>query len=62
MKKLCEKKGMKAVQMAPGETDRLKKMCMPLRDEWVKQMEKRGLPGQAVLDAAVKLSANRFSR
>jgi len=42
--------------MAPGEIDRLKKMCMPLRGEWVKQMEKRGLPGQAVLDAAVKLS------
>jgi TRAP-type transport system periplasmic protein len=56
MKKLCEKKGMKAIQMDPGQTDRLKKMTMPLRDEWVKQMEKRGFPGQAVLDAAVKLS------
>ncbi len=56
MKKLCEKKGMEAIQMAPGEIDRLKKLCLPLRAEWVEQMEKRGLPGKAVLDAAVKLS------
>ena len=56
MKKLCEKKGMEAIQMAPGEIDRLKKICLPLRAEWVEQMEKRGLPGKAVLDAAVKLS------
>ena len=48
---------MQAIQMAPGEIERLKKICMPLRAEWVEQMEKRGLPGKAVLDAAVKLSA-----
>ena len=29
MKKLCEKKGMQAIQMAPGEIDRLKKICLP---------------------------------
>jgi len=57
MKKLCEKKGMEAIQMAPGQIPRLKEMCMPLRAEWVKKMEKRGLPGKAVLDAAVKLTS-----
>jgi TRAP-type C4-dicarboxylate transport system substrate-binding protein len=56
MKKLCMKKGMEPVQMSPEEINRLKKLTMPLRAEWVKEMEKKGLPGQAVLDAAVKLT------
>jgi TRAP-type C4-dicarboxylate transport system substrate-binding protein len=44
MRNLCIKKGMKSI-------------TMPLRDQWVKDMTSRGLPGQAVLDAAVTLTA-----
>jgi len=55
MKKLCMKQGMKAIQMSSEERNRLKKLTMPIRGEWVKDMEARGLPGKAVLDAAVKL-------
>lgn len=56
MKKLCMKQGMEAIEMSPEQRNRLKELTLPLRGEWVKAMEKRGLPGQAVLDAAVKLT------
>ncbi|MFO7600402.1 MAG: TRAP transporter substrate-binding protein [Candidatus Desulfacyla sp.] len=56
MRKLCMDKGMEAIQISPEESDRLKALSMPLRDEWVEEMNKKGLPGKAVLDAAVKLT------
>ena len=56
MRNLCIKKGMEVLQLPAGEKDKLKNLTMPLRDQWVKDMTSRGLPGQAVLDAAVALT------
>jgi hypothetical protein len=53
MRNLCIKKGMEVLQLPAGEKEKLKSITMPLRDQWVKDMTSRGLPGQAVLDAAV---------
>jgi TRAP-type transport system periplasmic protein len=54
MKQLCLKKGMQVVAFPRQEEDKLQKLTMPLRDEWVKNMKARGLPGRAVLDAVVR--------
>lgn len=54
LKKLCEKKGMQSFELPPEEESKLEKLTLPLRDKWVKDMEAKGLPGQAVLDATIK--------
>ena len=54
MKRLCEKKGMQSLELPIEEENKLEKLTLPLRDKWVKDMEAKGLPGQAVLDAAIK--------
>lgn len=53
LKKLCEKKGMQSLQLPLEEKKKLEKLTMPLRAKWVKDMEAKGLPGQAVLDATI---------
>jgi len=54
MKQLCEKKGMQALQLSPEEESKLETITLPLRGQWVKDMEAKGMPGQAVLDATIK--------
>ena len=54
MKQLCLKKGMQALQLPPAEKKRLEEVTIPLREEWVKDMEAKGLPGKAVLEAALE--------
>ena len=54
MRQLCTKKGMQSLQLPMEEKKKLEKLTMPLRDKWVKDMEAKGLPGKAVLDAAIK--------
>jgi TRAP-type C4-dicarboxylate transport system substrate-binding protein len=54
MKGLCLKKGMQALQLPEAEKDKLKELTIPLRNEWIMDMDKRGLPGKAVLDAALQ--------
>ncbi|MGD9364910.1 MAG: TRAP transporter substrate-binding protein [Desulfobacteraceae bacterium] len=54
MRQLCQKKGMQSLQLPLEEKNKLEKITMPLRQKWVKDMEAKGLPGQAVLDAAIK--------
>jgi TRAP-type C4-dicarboxylate transport system substrate-binding protein len=53
MKNLCLKKGMQAIQLAPGEKEKIQKLTIPLRNEWIQEMDAKGLPGKAVLDAAL---------
>ena len=53
-KKRCLEKGMQTIQLPPEDTEKLKSLTMPIREEWVKDMEKKRLPGKAVLDAAIK--------
>ena len=52
MKQRCLAKGEKVVDMDPAVLAKLKEVTSPLRAEWVKEMNEKGLPGQAVLDAA----------
>ena len=54
MRQLCQKKGMQSLQLPQKEKNKLEKLTLPLRDKWVKAMEAKGLPGQAVLDAVIK--------
>ena len=54
MRQLCKKKGMQSLQLPMEEKKKLEKLTMPLRDKWVKDMEAKGLPGKAVLDAAIQ--------
>lgn len=44
------------ISLDPGELEKWKKIAgEPVWDEWVKEMNKKGLPGQKVLDAAQRL-------
>jgi TRAP-type C4-dicarboxylate transport system substrate-binding protein len=44
------------VSLDPGELEKWKKIAgEPIWDEWVKEMEKKGLPGQKVFDKARRL-------
>jgi TRAP-type C4-dicarboxylate transport system substrate-binding protein len=54
MKERCIKKGMQTIQLPPEDTKKLESLTMPLRQEWVEEMNKKRLPGKAVLDAAIK--------
>lgn len=55
MKKMCLKKGMQALTLPPAEMDKLKALVEPMRAEWVKDMEKKGLTSaKDVLAAALK--------
>jgi len=54
MKQLCIKKGMQSFELPSEEENKLENITLPLRGKWVKDMEAKGLPGQAVLDAAIK--------
>lgn len=47
------KKGIQVIELSPADMERLKGLTLPMREQWVKNMESRGLPGQAVLDAAL---------
>ena len=54
MRNLCVKKGMKVIQLPEEEVKKLEALTMPIRSEWVQEMTKKGNPGQAILDAAIK--------
>jgi TRAP-type C4-dicarboxylate transport system substrate-binding protein len=56
MKGFCIKQGMEALKLDPGQREKLAEAVKPLRAEWVNDMNAKGLPGKAVLEAAVKLS------
>jgi len=54
----AKKEGQKyeKVSLAPGELEKWKKIAgEPIWDEWVKEMNKKGLPGQKVLDTTMRL-------
>lgn len=55
MKQRCLDKGMEALQLPPEDLEKLEALTIPLREEWVKEMNDKGLPGQAVLDTAIQL-------
>jgi TRAP-type C4-dicarboxylate transport system substrate-binding protein len=56
-KEQCLEKGMQTIQLPPEDVKKLQALTMPLREEWVKEMDNKKLPGKAVLDAAVRYVA-----
>ncbi|MBW1804635.1 MAG: hypothetical protein JRJ85_28400 [Deltaproteobacteria bacterium] len=55
---IMKKKGkmMEEVKLDPGEIEKWRKVVgRPVWNEWAKQMEKKGLPGQSILDEALRL-------
>ncbi len=53
-KKRALSKGIQLIELPPAEEKKLEDLTVPLRDEWINDMESRGLPGRAVLDAALQ--------
>ncbi len=49
---ICLKKGMEETVLDPAEYQKMKDSTLPLRDEWVKEMEAKGLPGKAIFKTA----------
>ncbi|MBN2402483.1 MAG: TRAP transporter substrate-binding protein [Spirochaetes bacterium] len=52
---LAEKKGIKRFNFSGSDMEKLESFTLPLRRQWVKNMEKKGLPGQAILQEATVL-------
>ena len=53
-KEKCLEKGMEVIQLPPGDIKKLEELTMPLRREWIDEMDQKGLPGNAVLNAAIE--------
>ena len=54
LKERCLEKGMQTIQLSPEDTKKLKELTMPLREEWIEEMDEKGLPGKAVLESAIE--------
>ena len=57
MAKVRAMKGKTIIDLSPAETKRWKETCRPIWDKWVANMEAKGLPGKAVLQETLNLSA-----
>ena len=53
-KEQCLEKGMQTIQLPSEDVKKLKALTMPLREEWVEEMNNKNLPGKAILDAAIR--------
>ncbi len=53
-KKRALSKGIQVIELPPAEKKKLEDLTIPLRNEWIRDMESRGLPGRAVLEAALQ--------
>ncbi|MBN1456937.1 MAG: TRAP transporter substrate-binding protein [Sedimentisphaerales bacterium] len=60
-KKVAEDRGDSIYYLPESELKRWKQMTMPLGDEWIKEMESRGLPGQKVLSHAIELRSEIYA-
>lgn len=47
-------KGIEIIELSDEDKEKLKNMTMPLREQWVKNMEAKGYPAQDILDAALE--------
>lgn len=47
------KKGIEEITLPPAELAKLKESTLPLRGEWVKEMEAKGYPAQRILDTVL---------
>ncbi len=55
MKQHCIDEGVQPLAFKAEDREKLEELTIPLREEWVEEMEAKGLPGRKVLDAALKL-------
>ncbi len=55
-RQVCIKSGMQEVKFSDAEMKKLVDVTAPLKDKWVEDMEAKGLPGKAVLEAATEFS------
>jgi TRAP-type C4-dicarboxylate transport system substrate-binding protein len=53
------KKGDKFFSLEPSETRKWTERIMPLREEWVKDTESRGLPGRKLLEETLRLLSEK---
>jgi len=53
-KESCIKQGMQVIQLPAEDTKKLEALTMPLREEWIMEMDNKNLPGKAILEAAIK--------
>ena len=53
MKQIAINKGIEIIELSPEDKDRLNQLTMPLREEWIKMVETRGLSGRPVLESAL---------
>jgi TRAP-type C4-dicarboxylate transport system substrate-binding protein len=54
MKKKCVDRGIEVIKLKPADKEKLESLTLPLRDEWIKEMDAKGLPGKAVLETALE--------
>jgi len=54
MKEKCLKAGMQIVEMTPEAKAKLHEVTMPIREDWVKEMDGKGLPGKETLKTALE--------
>lgn len=54
MKERCLESGMEVVELSEDARSQLEKVTLPIREEWVEEMESKGLPGKKVLDTAIQ--------
>ena len=47
------KKGIEEIYLDPAEYQKMKDSTLPLREEWAKEMEAKGLPGNQILKTAL---------
>jgi len=55
-KQIALKSGMQEVTFSDEEMKKLVDITEPLKEKWAKDMEAKGLPGKAVLEAAIEFS------
>jgi hypothetical protein len=59
--KISLDRGQEIIDLSPAELAKWKATGKPAWDKWVKDMKAKGLPGQEVLDEAVKL-VNKYNK
>jgi TRAP-type C4-dicarboxylate transport system substrate-binding protein len=47
------KKGIELIKLSDADMQKLHAQTLPLRDQWIKEMKKRGIDGKPVLDGAL---------
>ena len=55
MKQHCVEAGVQPLELPTRDRRKLERLTVPLREEWVEEMEAKNLPGRKVLEMALQL-------